>query len=250
MPTGAEMPHVEAAASSTAFDHQHQRFALVLKEFVDVSGPMSTVRYAALKRDSADLDTYLDSISGVSKEEYQAFTRDQQLAFLINAYNAYTLKLIINHYPVKSIKDIGGTFSSPWKKRFFTLLGKKRHLDDIEHGMIREDFDEPRIHFAVNCASKGCPALLGEPFRAASLDDQLEVAAELFLGDSSRNRFDADASTLYLSKILKWYGSDFTKDGGTVAGFVADRLGVDDAARTAIRQARLAYLDYDWALNE
>ena len=173
------------------FDHQHTAWTNILQRHVQNDVAISHVDYPALRDDGARLDRYLEGLSRVSREEYDVWTAQQQLAFLINAYNAFTTKLIVDNYPMDSIKDLGGWFSSPWKRRFFHLLGEERHLDDIEHGMIRKDFDEPRVHFAVNCAAGGCPPLRAEAYVATRLDAQLEDNTRVFLRDSRRNRFVA-----------------------------------------------------------
>ena len=141
--------------TSAEFDQQHTIWNEVLGEYVVETEFASTVRYAALKKNPARLEQYLKQITAVSRKDYDSWTRDQKLSFLINAYNALTVKLVLDHYPVDSIKDIGSLFKSSWKIEFFTLLGEKMHLDHIEHGMIRTTgkFREPRIHFALVCAS-------------------------------------------------------------------------------------------------
>ena len=207
------------------------------------------------------LQAYLDGLSAVTAGEYQAWTREQQLAFLINAYNAYTVKLVLTRYPgIKSIKDIGSLAQSPWKKKFFTLLGAARSLDDVEHGMIRAPgaFDEPRIHFALNCASIGCPMLRDEAYVAGRLDAQLESAVRRFLGDRSRNRYDAVSGRLEISPLFDWYSADFEKGGRDVnsvprflakyADFVTDEAVGHAMVRRGAPPIR--YLSYDWTLND
>ena len=239
------------AFPAMAFDHAHKDWNAWLKKYAVVEGPITKVNYAAAKAKPGDLEPYLKSLSAVSRDEFRGWSENQRLAFLLNAYNAFTVKLITDNYPVKSIKDLGGTFSSPWKKKFFKLFGEDKHLDNIEHDMIRKDFNEPRIHFAVVCASKGCPALPGEAITAERLDKQLQFAAESFLADKERNRYDAAANRLYLSKIFDWYGADFKKKFGSAQGFVAPIMAKGDKAlEEKIRSAKVDYLDYDWTLNE
>lgn len=237
---------------SPSFDQTHSSWNKVLKSHVTVAGAASRVHYAALKAHPEDLNTYLTEIERVSPGEFSGFSERQRLAFLVNAYNALTVKLILDHYPVKSIRDIGGLFSNAWKIKSFTLLGEKHHLDDIEHEMIRKKFNEPRIHFALVCASKGCPSLRNEAFVAARLDEQLDKVANAFLLDSKRNRFDGKAGTLNLSSIFKWYGEDFEKKFGSVKAFVAPRITKDSSEVGVIKgeKTKINYLDYDWSLNE
>lgn len=143
----------------------------------------------------------------MTRADFDGWPQAQRRAFLINAYNAFTVDLILTRYPkLKSIRDLGSLFSSPWKQSFFTLFGEEQSLDGIEHGLLRgaPDFDDPRIHFAVNCASIGS-ALRPEAYWAEVLDAQLEDQTRRFFGDRTRNRFDATSATLYLSSILDWY---------------------------------------------
>jgi hypothetical protein len=236
---------------TATFDHEHGVWTELLQQYVTNDGGISQVDYRALLDEEVKLNGYLESLSRVSRAEFDGWTEDQRLAFLINAYNGFTVRLVMDHFPVKSIKDIGGWFSSPWKKRFFQLLGDERHLDDIEHGMIRKDFDEPRIYFAVNCAATGCPPLRAEAYVAARLDEQLEDNTRRFLRDTRRNRYSATEPRLELSSVMDWYRDDFTKNGQSLHDFVASRMGATPADAEAIvdRKVRMRFLDYDWSLN-
>lgn len=240
------------SSGTDQFDHTHQAWTAILQKYVTKQGPASTFNYRTLKNNSRPLQEYLHTLESVSKDSFARFTDNEKLAFLINAYNAFTIKLILDHYPVKSIKDIGGFFSGPWKVVFFTLLGEKHHLDDVEHNMIRKWFKEPRIHFAVACASIGCPALRSEAFAASELSNQFEDSAIAFLSDKSRNRFNHSNKKLELSSIFKWYGDDFVKVYGSVENFVAIRITSNSVEQKMIKdkQVSISYLDYDWSLNE
>ena len=250
--------------AAQAFDHSHSAWDALLKRHVVLigGGNASQVDYAGMQTDHAALKGYLDDLSAVTLDQYRRWSRPERLAFLINAYNAFTVDLILTKYPdIQSIKELGSLFRSPWKKRFFTLLGKKRHLDELEHDLIRTPgaFDEPRIHFAVNCASIGCPMLRNEAYTAGQLEHQLEDAMARFLSDSSRNRFDAETGTLWTSKIFDWYGEDFeqghhgfTSLPATLSRY-ADRLGkrsVEDERRLREGEFGIEFLDYDWRLND
>ena len=247
-----------SGAAQAAFDHTHGQWDTLAKKHVQwlPGGHASQADYRGFQADRASLQTYLATLSAVRRAEYDAWNQQQKLAFLINAYNAFTVELILTEYPnLKSIRELGSLFKSPWKQRFFSLLGEKRHLDDVEHGLIRAPsvFDDPRIHMAVNCASIGCPALRNEAFVAERLDAQLEDGVVRFLSDRSRNR--ADASGLRISSIFDWYGEDFEKKAGSVAKWLAkyaELLSDDDKLRQALKQAQLParFLDYDWALND
>lgn len=232
-----------------AFDHSHAQWDAWLKKFVVVKGPASQVKYKLVKKDPKPLVAYLESLSKLKQAEFDGFTKDQKLAFLINAYNGFTIKLIVDNYPIDSIKDLGSTLGgSPWKKEFFDLLGKKRSLDWIEHDTIREQYKEPRIHFALVCASAGCPALSSDAWVAPKLEKQFASATSLFLNDSERNRYNAAQNELLLSKIFDWYGGDFKKASGTVQSFVA--IWMKGAPSAKLKSAKINYLDYNWSLND
>jgi hypothetical protein len=258
----ASMPPL-ATAAQAAFDHQHAAWNALLKAHVvlAVGGNASALRYAGMQRDHEALRAYLAALSAVSTQEYGAWTQAQQLAFLINAYNAFTVELILTRYPdLKSIKDLGSFVQSPWKKKFFRLLGAGRRLDDVEHGLIRAPgvFDDPRIHAAVVCASVGCPMLRNEAFVAERLDAQLDDGLRRFLSDRARNRVDAGANALQVSKLFDWYRKDFEQGHRgfdslqTLFARHAEVLADTPAAQAEIRagRAKVVFLDYDWSLND
>ncbi|MGD8885978.1 MAG: DUF547 domain-containing protein [Gammaproteobacteria bacterium] len=242
------------AAPAASFDHEHSAWQELLQTYVVDHGAYSEVRYLQLQQNAiAALENYLQSLSRVPKSQFDQWSKAQRLAFLINAYNAFTVQLIVAHYPVDSIKDIGGFFRSPWKIEFFSLFGEKTHLDHIEHELIRgRDYAEPRIHFALVCASVGCPKLQGRAYTAQDLESMLESATNTFLHDPSRNRYAAADNTLYLSSIFKWYGEDFAVKSGSVEQFVAAYMSDDPKVRQRIgsKQVDVEYLDYDWSLND
>jgi hypothetical protein len=246
-----------------ALDHQHVGLDALLKRHVawNSAGTASSVDYRALAAQRAELKKVLDEYSAVTRSQYDGFRKEQKLAFLINAYNAFTLELILTKYPdLKSIKDLGSVLQAPWKKKFFKLLGEDRHLDYIEHEVIRAPgvFDEPRIHFAVVCASIGCPALRPEAFTADRLEQQLEDGAKRFLSDTSRNRVNARAGKLEVSKIFDWYRGDFEKGHKGIQsreqffGRYADVLSKQAETQALIKEGKLglSFLDYDWNLND
>ena len=246
------------SAQADGFD-QSAWDALLKKHVISLrSGQATEVDYAGFAADRSQLKQYLASVSAVTTAEFDRWERQAQLAFLINAYNAFTVELILTAYPdVASIKDLGTLLRSPWKKRFIPLLGETRSLDDIEHGLIRGSgrYAEPRIHFAVNCASIGCPALRTEAFAGDRLEAQLEDAANAFLSDRTRNRLDAN--TLRVSSIFKWYRSDFEKGwhgADSLAAFLAlyrAPLGLDEGTASRLKAGKIGieFLDYDWRLN-
>ena len=252
-----------AFAQFAQFDQSHKAFDDVLKKNVTylAGGNASQISYAGVLRDRAALSAYLESVTAVTEATYKGWNKNQQLAFLMNAYNAYTIELILTKYPnLKSIRELGGTFSKPWALKFFKLFGKDMTLDGIEHDMIRAEgvFNDPRIHVGVVCASIGCPMLRNEAFTAEKVDAQLDDGMQRFLSDKSRNRYNAEKKVLEISKIFDWYKKDFTKGykgfGSLEAtlGKYADKLASDAAAQAEIKTGKVAitYLDYDWNLND
>ena len=239
------------SAHSQSFDPSHRAWDALLKEDVAVldGGKASRMRYASLAREQGRLRAYLDSLSAVPRQDYDRWDRKEQMAFLINAYNAFTVDKVLARYPdLRSIRDFGRIFGNPFKDRFFRLLGEPASLDDIEQ-MLRKHFREPRIHFALNCASVGCPMLREEAYVAGRLDAQLEQQALRFLSDRSRNRF-ADGR-LEVSKIFDWYGEDFEPRAAFFARY-AKALADEPAARRRIEEGKapVSFLDYDWSLND
>ncbi len=236
--------------------------ALLQKHLVLLrGGQASQLRYAGLAADRAALKRVLDGHSAVPEATFRAWAPAAQQAFLINAYNAFTVELILTRYPdLKSIRDLGTLFASPWKAKWVPLLGATRSLDDIEHGLLRARgvYDEPRVHFAVNCASIGCPMLREEAYTAARLPAQLAQQTDRFMADRTRNRWNAARGRLELSKIFDWYGEDFAlghqgiRSLKAFAAQHADRLADAPAERERLRGGAfdIAFLDYDWALND
>ncbi len=202
------------------------------------------VDYAGFKAEEDKLDRYLQHLEHGRPEK---LSRSEQLAFYINAYNAYTIKLVLTGYPdIKSIKDLGTLWKTPWKKEFVRLEGRTMTLDDIEHGIIRPRFQDPRIHFAVNCAAKSCPPLISEPYRGDTLDRQLDDAARAFVNNPERNYLKGNI--LYVSKIFDWYGGDF-KDGivSFFLRYASD--GMKNKIQAIGDGIKVQYLSYDWTLN-
>ncbi|HRH88815.1 MAG TPA: DUF547 domain-containing protein [Rubrivivax sp.] len=254
-------------AQSAGFDHQHAAWTALLRKHVRLirGGQATQVAYAGFKADRVPLKAYLDSLSAVTSATFGAWAKPERQAFLINAYNAFTVELILTRYPdLKSIKDLGSLLSSPWKPKWIALLGAKVSLDDIEHAMLRKrgDYDDPRVHFAVNCASIGCPALREEAFVAARLDAQMDEQTLRFMSDRTRNRYNAQRGRLELSKIFDWYGEDFRlghRGIASLAAFAAryaDQLADTPANAADLREriraggVDIAFTDYDWALND
>jgi hypothetical protein len=222
----------------------HQQFDDLLKKYVSAGG---IVNYKGFIKDSVALNRYLNLLSKTPPNE-KIWTKEEQMAYWINAYNAFTLKLIIQYYPIKSIKDIGSSIqipfvNTPWDLKFIQVGSEKMDLNNIEHGILRKKFDDPRIHMALVCASKSCPILLNEAYTPEKLDQQLSRQTRAFLADSFRNQISADRPQL--SMIFKWYGMDFTKNGSSITFFVNAHSPVKIKPK-----AKITYLEYDWGLNE
>jgi len=271
VPLLALLTHLVAnSAIAQPFDHSHAAWTALLKKHVVLvdGGKASQVHYAGFQQDRAALKRYLDSLSKVAPQEFGGWSKAQRMAFLINAYNAHTVEKILTRYPdIRSIWDFGKVFGNPFRDQFFMLLGRESSLDQIEHGTLRKAgaYDEPRVHFAVNCAAIGCPMLREEAYVAARLDAQLEEQARRFLSDRSRNRTSAGGGRLEVSNIFDWFKEDWTSgyqgfDNRAApirsreqyfAGYaelLADRP--EHRKQIEDQKAELRFLDYDWALND
>ena len=215
----------------------------MLQKYVDEEG---MVDYKGLKKDRPKFKSYLDMLE--SNPPQKSWTRDQKLAYWINAYNAFTLELILEHYPVSSIKDIGATIkipfvNTPWDIKFINIGDEEYDLNNIEHGIIRKEFDEPRIHFALVCAAVSCPKLQNRAFLPEKLDEQLTKAAKEFLETPSKNQIK-NSNQATLSKIFNWYGGDFNNNGTLIEY-------INQYAPTKLNKgANIDWKDYNWALNE
>jgi hypothetical protein len=243
-------------------DHTYRDYAKVLRDYVHVP----RVDYTALQRGRAALDAVVAAFAEPSADQERAWTRDERLAYWINAYNLFTLRAIVDHYPIRSsvftlqprnsIRQIDGV----WTKLVWHAAGRPLTLDDIEHRILRPEFKEPRVHFAINCASVGCPPLAADPYLPASLEAQLDEAAHRYLAGERGLRVDGD--TLRVTRILEWYGEDFVARFAPGAEGKADRIErairavvVRYGPRTAADLARkpatkIRFLDYDWSLND
>jgi Protein of unknown function, DUF547 len=236
-------------AHAAGFDQSSALFDQVLKTYVKDA----RVDYVALKAHPQDLTRYLDQVAAVTKPEFKQWNEQQQIAFLLNAYNAYTLQLILDHYPLNSIKDIGHIWSGPWDQPVVKLFGETTTLSTVENKMLRADYTEPRVHFAMVCASIGCPPLRSEAYVANRLDEQLNDQAKRFMANRSKNRVDAANRIIYLSPIFKWYAEDFQKKAGSVLQFVKPYWPEEE--RAAVEKLgqdnfEIRYTDYNWSLNK
>jgi Protein of unknown function, DUF547 len=252
-----------AVHAQSSLDNTTAAWDKMLKKHVswNSAGVASSVAYKGFQADRAELKKVLDGFSALTKADYDKLKKEDKLAFLINAYNAYTVEIILTKYPdLKSIRDIGNFAKKTWSIKFFNLLGEERNLDNVEHDMIRAPgaFDDPRIHMAVVCASIGCPALRPEAFVGTTLDATLEDSVKRFLKDKTRNRFNATSGKLEVSKIFDWYKGDFDKGLKGITsreqffGKYADLLATDAAGQQILKEgkASISFLDYDWSLND
>ncbi|MEO5896935.1 MAG: DUF547 domain-containing protein [Vicinamibacterales bacterium] len=248
--------------SAGAFDHGFASYGELLQSVV--RGPL--VDYAALKAGRDRLDSVVATLAAPRRSEEQTWSREQRMAFWINAYNALTLRAIVDHYPIRaglftlsprnSIRQIDGV----WSKLTWTVAGRSVTLDDIEHRILRPTFKDARVHFAVNCASVSCPPLAADPYRAETLNASLDAAARRYLGSAEGLR--VDGNTVSVSSIFKWYGEDFVSQYASFGPQRSDAreraiLGVitkfgpaDAAVLTRMPMPRIRYLDYNWSLND
>lgn len=233
---------VSTQFEGTADAPSHALWTTLLQAHVNDQG---AVDYQGFQADSVRLYRYLEVLSNHPPAD--SWTREERLAYWINAYNAFTVQLIVQHYPVKSIKDLHPTPYLPltntvWHRKFFSIGGKPMTLNAIEHKILRVKFEEPRIHFAIVCASISCPQLRREAYEADRIDEQLTAQARAFLADERRNIIRSDQ--LQLSSIFSWFRSDFTKKG-SLQDFVNAYISVE-----VQEDAKISFLDYDWSLNE
>jgi hypothetical protein len=235
------------------------------------ASPKGMVDYKALKANRQELDHYVRSLAGLDPKAYEEWSDEEKIAFWINAYNGLTLKVIIDHYPIKtggliaslrfpeaSIRQIPGV----WDRIRHVVMGQPMTLDEIEHEVLRKRFDEPRIHMALVCAAMGCPPLRNEPYAGGRLDAQLNDQTRMFLSDPDKFRIDRRANRVYLSSIFKWFDEDFARKYATsefqqvsaglrpVLNFISRHVDPEDARYLKDQSYSVNYLDYDWSLNE
>ncbi|QNJ97123.1 DUF547 domain-containing protein [Constantimarinum furrinae] len=232
-PTKEVEGDLTSTTANSAVNVDHSQWDKLLKKYVDETG---MVDYKGFQKDRAQLNLYLQNLS--SYDPTNEWSVQELLAYYINLYNAYTVDAILQNYPVKSIKDISGV----WTKGSVPVGGRELSLGGIENGILRK-MDEPRIHFAINCASISCPKLLNEAYTASKINEQLEMATREFI-NSDKN--EITAKTPKVSSIFDWYKSDYKVDGRTdVIGFI------NKYSTTEINpRATLQYKDYNWNLNE
>ncbi|MEZ5457892.1 MAG: DUF547 domain-containing protein [Steroidobacteraceae bacterium] len=247
--------------AASPFDHQHALYGGVLQRHVR----NGLVDYAALQRERAPLDRYAAQLAAVERQVVDGWSRDQRLAFWINAYNALTLRTIIDHYPIRRGSLVGIAFpaNSIWqiagafKDARHRVAGQRLSLDDIEHRIIRPSFSEPRVHVALVCAARSCPVLRAEPYVAVRLDAQLTEQSRRFAADRNHGvRATSGRRGVEVSSIFKWFGEDFAPLGagddtrGVLAFLAAYSDDPELLPRLRDRTTTVRYLDYDWTLND
>lgn len=233
----------------------YQDYAEVLQDYVDASG---RVDYEKLQNNRQKLDKFNAAIGSVPPNTYEFWTDEEKIAFLINAYNSLTLEAIVDNYPTESIRDIPGV----WERKKFRVIGQEMTLNEIEHEILRKQFNEPRIHMALVCASIGCPKLRTEPFTGEKLNAQLDEQTKAFLAIPDNFRIDRDSERVYVSSIFKWFGKDFEKSYGkeknfdnlngketAFINFISQYLSPTEQEYLSLGGYKVSYLDYDWSLN-
>jgi len=256
------------AAEGTSEAFNYGNYAEVLKTYVDDNG---MVNYKELKANRENLDMFVTDIGALDPDTYAQWNDSEKIAFLINTYNALTLKLIIDHYPIKSSffksliwpKNSIRQISGAWDKITFKVMDNDMTLDHIEHEILRKEFNEPRIHMAIVCASKGCAQLANKPYTGDELINQLDHNTNLFFKNPEKFRIDRDKNTVRLSPYFKWFGKDFIKTYGTderfaehseteraALNFIGNYLTGADQEYLATTKYGIRYLHYDWSLNE
>jgi hypothetical protein len=255
-----------ADANDMVFDYND--YAIALKSYVDDTG---MVNYKKLKANPQKLEAFLTSLNKLDPNTYDKWPDKDKIAFWLNAYNALTLKVIIDNYPIKSsffrsrvypknsIRQIKGV----WNKKTFAVMGRKLTLGHIEHKILRKRFDEPRIHMAMVCAAMGCPPLLNKPYMGNKLDRQLDERTRSFLGNAAKFKMDRKKKRIYLSPIFGWFGRDFVakykpekklgkhkKKASAILNYIASYLEDDEKEYVLKGNFKIKYLKYDWSLNE
>lgn len=220
----------QAPVAVKTFDHSN--WNALLKKHVSNAG---NVNYKAIKQNRNALLNYIKSLG--HNMPTNSWSKNEKLAYWINAYNAMTIDLILRHYPIASIKDI----KNPWDQRYWKLGEKWYNLNEIEHDILRK-MDEPRIHFGIVCASYSCPKLLNEAFTSSNLETQLTKVTKGFLADTKRNVISEN--NIEISKIFQWFAKDFKGDGGLI-----DFLNQYSTVKISAK-AKKTFKDYNWDLND
>lgn len=256
---------------SDNFDHSYSPYNQLLNQNVDDA----KVNYQGFINQRAEFAAFLRTLGSVDENDFQTWTEEQKLAFWINAYNAFTIKAIIDNYPIKRSFSLVGIFYAPsnsilqikgvWNKLQFRAVGKMVALEEIEHEILRKDFNEPRIHMAINCASISCPDLSSEAYTPDKLEEQLKEASISFVNNPQKGVLvNMENGRVKFSKIFKWFGQDFIRNYGNknllnnyslkenaILNFSADYINSDETKKYLMNnKLKIGYLGYDWHLNE
>jgi hypothetical protein len=254
-----------------SFDHSYATYNSLLNQYVI----NARVNYEGFINSRAKFETFLRTLGSVDKDVFESWTEEQRLAFWINAYNAFTIKAIIDHYPIKRSFTLVGIFYAPsdsilqikgvWTKLQFRALGNMVTLDEIEHQILRKKFNEPRIHMAINCASISCPDLRNEAYTPEKLEEQLADASINFVNNPDKGVYvNEQSGKVKLSKIFKWFGDDFINNYGSkklfnnyslkenaVLNFTSEYIESEEVKEYLMNnKLKIGYLGYDWHLNE
>jgi uncharacterized protein DUF547 len=236
------------------FDQSHKLWTEVLSAHVRGDG----LDYKKLKDDRVKLDAYIGSLETVMPEEFAGWKREQQFAYWIDAYNAYTIRRVLDAYPIASIQDLADGKTAVWDQEFIPLgrlfpeAGEKKlTLNDVENRILRPKFKDARVHVALNCASRGCPPIFAEALVAERLDKQLDALVARWLADPERNRFDKKSAKIVVSKVFDWFKDDFVRDAGSVQAWIAARAPESERAwLSSADDLKIEFLAYSWKLNE
>ena len=221
----------------------HTPFDSLLQAYVRDGG----VRYRAWAANANNLTRLSKYIEALEDLDPETWSTTEALAFWINLYNAATLKLVLNHYPLKSIREIGGEKESPWNRTVVAVAGESLTLNQIENDIIRPRFGEGRIHFALNCAAIGCPPLAAHAYTGHDLEAQLETVTTATLAKPQWLTITADE--IRVTKLFEWYEQDFVDDEGSLRDFLA-RYRQEDREVLLDEARKIVYMDYNWQLNE
>ena len=244
----------ERRVQSSKIDREHAAWTTVLKARVR-NGRFD---YAREQKNDRQVVAYTLKLTSVTREQYDRWKREERMAFWINAYNAFTVRRVLDKYPIDSIKDLDTATESVWDQRTIPMpdfdpegKGRNLSLNDIEHSILREEFGDPRIHAALNCASTGCPPLRDRAYTAEGLEKELSLQFRAWLADPAHNRFHSEERVVELSKVFEWFAEDFRRDGKSVLGWVVEHAPKEE--RDWLREERpvtLRHLEYDWSLND
>ncbi len=234
-------------ATANAFDHSHGAYTELLSKYI-IDG---RVDYKSFLDSKDELVAYLDDLASVSEDEFETWTDNQKISFWINLYNAHTIRLILNSYPVGNIRGLGIPLLGPWAISGIKVFeGKKISLDHIEHKTLRRKYKDPRYHFALVCAAKSCPPLRYEAYTPDRLDEQLNDQGRWFMSESKKNRLDTDKKVMYLSSIMSWYRGDFPRGNEAMIKYMWQFFDSKDTAGQNPEDYSIKHTSYDWSINQ